>query len=81
MITTETTVQRVFWTRWGREGYGYCKDQGQYYSKIKRWKWRGVTIWKREIDREEIPSHVWISWGALGFDSSGWKSRLLNETK
>jgi hypothetical protein len=83
MIRTETTVHRFAWTRYSRrspKGSGSCEEQGQYYAKIKKWKWRGITLWKREIDREEIPNHVWISWGALGFDDSSWKSRLINES-
>lgn len=80
-ITTELTVERRHWTRKGRAGLGYCEDQGQYMLLVKRWKWRGTTLWRRVIDREDIPAHVWISWGALGYDSSGWESSLLKRLK
>ncbi len=70
MITVETTVERREWRTYSRDcprGSGYCADQGQYQALVRRWKWRGITIWKRELDREEVLPHVWISRATLGF--------------
>jgi hypothetical protein len=58
-------------------GSGYCEDQKLVQRLIRRtpriflW-WR---YWSEEvIDEEEVPSHAWISEGALGW--SDWVSKF-----
>lgn len=74
LIKTETKVERRQWIYRGRETYGYCEDHGQYQLLIKRWMLCGITIWKRVLDREEIPAHVSIELATLG--STDWKSKF-----
>lgn len=77
MISTHISVERYTWTQYSRDcprGSGYCEDQGQYQLLVKRWKFKGFTIWKKVLDREEVPSHVWISAGALGY--TDWRSKF-----
>jgi hypothetical protein len=74
-VTTTMRVEARHITVRGHEGYGYCKDQWREQRLIKRWKLWGVTIWRRVIGTEIVPSHVWIVWGTIG-DQSGWKSRF-----
>lgn len=33
------------------------------------------SYWK-ELDREKVPKNVWISKGAFGDESTGWKSKF-----
>jgi hypothetical protein len=77
MVTTEIKVERYQWTRYGplaMRGSGYCEDQGQYHLLVKRWKWRGLTIWKKTLDREEIPAFVWIAMATVGY--TNWRSKF-----
>lgn len=73
-FTVETKVERHNWIYRGRESYGYCEDHGSYQLLVKRWKFFGFTVWKKIVDREEIPSHVLIEIGALG--GTNWKSKF-----
>ena len=77
-LTNQTTVESQFWRVRGRESYGYVESQGKRNALIKRWKWRGITVWRRVIDVEEVPSSVWISAGALGFYDGPWRSKFSN---
>lgn len=76
MITTEIKVERYEWKRRGREAYGYVEDQGCFQLLVKRWKWRGITLWKRVLGREKVPLNVIISIGALGFYTGPWRSKF-----
>lgn len=79
MITTEFKVLRRKWTTYSRQcprGSGYCADSGEYQLLMKYWKWRGHTLWKRIVDREEVPSHVWISMAVYGYYTGEWKSKF-----
>lgn len=51
---------------------GWGKTQ---HLQVKRW--RG---WET-VDTEEVPSHVLISVGALGYDDSGWQSKFIEHIK
>lgn len=66
-VTTELSVAAYFWKRVGREGSGCVEDQGKRNILVKRWKWRGLTLWKRVIDTEDVPTQVWVDSGTLGF--------------
>lgn len=74
-ITTHTTVERYNWIRRGREPRGYCEAWGSYQLLVKRWKWRGITIWKKVLDHEVIPEHVIIRLATLG-TTDGWTSKF-----
>lgn len=74
MITTETKVERYNWKRRGKESYGYVEDQGSYQLLVKRWKYRGITIWKKTLGREEIPMYALIDAGCLG--GTSWQSKF-----
>lgn len=43
----------------------------QFLQRV--WKLGPLTLWVKEIDREEVPGHVIIEVGALG--STWWKSK------
>jgi len=73
-VRTEIRVERYNWKRRGRELYGYLEDQGSYQLLVKRWKLGRFTVWKRVLDREEIPMHALIEAGALGFTT--WRSKF-----
>lgn len=76
-ITSEFVVERRQWVTYDASaprGSGYCKDFGQYNLLIKVWKWRGFTIWERVMDREEVPSFVWIAEACYGNDIKRWTS-------
>lgn len=79
-FTTDTVVFRHIWTRYSRDcprGSGYCADQGQYYRLVKRFFLCGRKVWTRELDREEIPPHVWINSAIFGSTlGCGWVSKF-----
>lgn len=82
MIATEIKVERYEWRTYSQDaprGSGYCKDQGQYHLLVKRWKWRGFTILKKVLEREEIPAFAWIQRATLGH--TGWKSKFSEYLK
>lgn len=77
MITTTIKVERRSRTRYSRRfprGSGYCEEQGEEQALVKRWKWRGITIWRRVLDREAVPNWASIQMGALGFTT--WRSKF-----
>lgn len=75
MLTTEYRVERFSWVFRGRELYGYCEDQGEYQLLVRYWKLFGYRVWRQVVDREEIPSYVWIAAATLGcYDSGVWQS-------
>jgi hypothetical protein len=59
---------------------GYCEDQyrKQQLIRLRKHRLLGFITFTNEtiLDEEVVPSHVWISLGALGFDSSDWKSKF-----
>jgi len=76
-------VVKGFWvTQFSHKNYkgsGYCEDQKLEQRLIRRTphKFLWWTFWSEEVlDTEIVPSYVWIGLGALGFDSSGWKSKF-----
>lgn len=76
-IKTTLTLHRRQWTKYSRNcprGSGYCHDQGVYRCIIKRWIWRGIVLWSREIDREDEPVFVWIAAATIG--PVNWKSKF-----
>lgn len=82
IFTSEVFLQRRQWTTYSsdaRRGSGYCHDQGQRFELVKVWKLWNWPVFQRVIDREEIPSHVWITHATLGhWDFSTWRSRLVD---
>lgn len=80
MITTDHAVFRQDWIFRGREVAPYCEDQGVRYILFKRYYLWGWQFWSREVDREELPPHVWISQAIFG-NSSGWESKFKEYMK
>lgn len=80
-IKTDKVVERHQWIHHGDEPYGFCENQGQYNSLIKRWWLCGIgwkfQFWWWEIDREEIPNEVWVEVATMG--STNWKSKFKGE--
>lgn len=76
--SVEDRVERWAWRRYSKRaprGSGYCEDQGERYLLIRRWKLHGITVWRREVDCEEIPAHVWIH-ASIGGYYGEWKSKF-----
>lgn len=65
----------------GRDNWGRCKDQWREQQLIKQYFLCGILVWQREIDKEIVPNHVWISFCTLGFDSSNWRSKFAQYIK
>lgn len=61
------------------KGSGYCEEQ-QMVQQLVRRTWHRFLFWiyssDKVIDEEIVPSHVWIGLGALGYDSSHWRSKF-----
>ena len=79
MFTVETKVARRRLVRYSPQnprGSGYCEEEVDEQRLLKVVKFRGYTVMKLCVDTEVIPSHVVIAAGALGYDSSGWKSKF-----
>ncbi len=77
MITTTIRIERHNWRIRGREPRGYVKDQGSTQHLVKRWHWRGLVVWTRILDSEEIPMWALCQLGAFG--DTDWESRLFRE--
>lgn len=73
-LTTEVRVERYSWKIRSKESWGYVVDQGAYQLLVKRWKWCGITVWKRTLGREDIPMHALIDVATLG--STTWRSKF-----
>lgn len=78
-ITTELKVFRYNWIKPYPNDRGYVQDWGSYQLLVKVWKWHGIQVWSRVIDREDIPEHVIISLGTLGY--AEWTSRFAEHIK
>lgn len=82
-FTTDHIVLQQDWTTYDRDcprGSGYCADQGRNYILFKRFYLWGWKFWTREVDREELPSHVWITQVCLR-SSGNWKSKFAEYMK
>lgn len=54
------------------------RDEWQRTQVLEKvWTLFGWPVWVREIDREEVPSHVLIEVGALG--STDWRSKWCGQ--
>ena len=82
-ITTEKIVLQQNWSTYSRQcprGSGYCKDTGVRYILFRRWRLWGWNFWDQELDREKLPSYVWITRETLG-SSVGWESKFKEYIK
>lgn len=59
-------------TRQVREDHGYVGFQSIFENLLQV----GIGPFWFTLDREEVPSHVLISRGALGQNNSGWTSKF-----
>lgn len=71
-----TTYSDAYW-----KGSGYCEDQRMVQQLVlleaRRflwWRWWHKTV----LDEEEVPSAVWISEGAFGENTTGWRSKFAD---
>ena len=61
---------------------GYVDPVHEEYTVLQRkdcgrlLAFLGVSRWI-DVEKEYVPSSVWISEGTLGFDDSGWHSELI----
>ncbi len=55
---------------------GYCDKQERIQRLVKQFKVFKLIYFEKILDEEIVPAHVWIGYGALGFDSTGWKSKF-----
>ena len=66
------------------KGSGYCDEQQRIQQLVRR-TWHRFLFWTFKhdevIDEEIVPPHVWIGLGALGFDSSNWRSKFAEYIK
>jgi hypothetical protein len=83
----ELVVKSFFRTEYSHKNYpgsGYCEDQQRVQQLVRR-TWHRFLWWTYStdevIDEEIVPSHVWIGLGALGFDSSNWRSKFAQYIK
>lgn len=53
----------------------YVREWDTWQILYKEWYIFGFRVWRRVIDREDIPRHVYIQYLALG-DWHGWKSKF-----
>ena len=81
IIFEKLTVKSFYRTRYSDKnhpGSGYCEDQFLVQQLVRQRTHRllGFIPLKTELILEEeiVPPHVWIGIGALGYDSSEWKS-------
>lgn len=77
-LTVATSVVRVDWRRHDAQnppGSGYVAEQGTYLARVREWRLFGVRVWRRELDREEVPLWAVAQHGATGW--TDWRSRLL----
>jgi hypothetical protein len=80
IVSTEISFDSIFITTYnqfgrGSHGSGYCKEQNRYNRMVKKIKIFGFKIWSYVMEYELVPTDVWVSRGALGYDDSGWKSK------
>jgi hypothetical protein len=67
MFTTETVVQR----------YSHRREYKSWQCLEKRYYLFGFEIWRKELDREEIPQHILIQYLTMG-DWRGWESKFID---
>jgi hypothetical protein len=82
-ITTEFSVWQRDWMTYSRDcpkGSGYCEDWGRTNLLRKTWKWRGLVLHWRYVDREEVPAHVVIARATIGY-SGPWESKFNHHMK
>ena len=84
LFSTEKKVigfHETYYDKNNPKGSGYCAKQRRVQKLIKSYKFLNFTYFKNVLDEEEVPSHVWIALGSLGYDSSGWKSKFKEYIK
>lgn len=67
------TMRVRTYTRMERE-YGYEGLYPHYYQMLQERRWWGWST----LDWEEVPGHVRIGIGAVGFDESKWQSKFAH---
>ena len=55
-------------------GYRYRHEFGGYQLLVKDWYLCGVRVWRKILDREEIPA--WVHIDLCCFGSTTWKSKF-----
>lgn len=81
IITTEISFDKITLTDYergnghGSYGSGGCKYEEVFNRMIKTWRFMGIRLITYVAEWEHVPTHVWASLGAMGYDASGWKSK------
>ena len=84
-ISEEITYDKIQLTDYERSGHGsynsgYCKYQEMLNRKVRTLRFLGIRFLTYVVEWEHIPTHVWASYGALGYDASGWQSKWAKES-
>jgi hypothetical protein len=85
ILSEEITYDKITLTDYeqgsgyGSYGSGGCKHQEVFNRKVKTVRLFGIRLISYVIEWEHVPSYVWTSTGALGYDSSNWRSKWAGE--
>jgi hypothetical protein len=63
---------------------GYCRDQSTDYILYWQLLFGEHVIFQWELDRETLPSYVWIYQGCFGCSPCSWRSKfddIINQQK
>lgn len=74
MTVTKTKRVRRYTRRYIERG-DIDYTRATFQDLVEETRWRGILIWRRVLDTEQVPEHVLISLGAVG-DTGGWKSKF-----
>ena len=55
-------------------------SRATFQDLVEEYRWRGVLIWRRVLDTEQVPDHVLISLRAFG-DTGGWVSKFAEHLR
>jgi len=84
---TKRWVRPSYLTEYSRRNpynSGYCEDQKLIQRLIETTTYTIFIFsisFDKILDTEVVPAYVWMSMGALGFDSSEWKSKFCEYIK
>lgn len=68
-------MTNIFSTNFKVQRLSSKKEFKSYQILYKYYKFLNFTLFKREIDREDVPRHVLIQYTTMG-DWRGWKSKF-----
>jgi len=81
-MKTRMRVYRKNWVKYDVDhprGSGYCADQGTTQYLVKEYLLFGLVVWRRHIDKEEVPGFAVDEHAVFG--RSEWKSKFREYIK